>query len=103
MFKRLKETPLTNYASTRLIADEKMQLVNIATQCGKKQSVILREAFRLYLSQSVLIPAQKIDGGCRQAKMFYCKVFANTKKPMSRKLTGLWLKIYHFETVFFQW
>lgn len=59
MFKRLKETPLTNYASTRLTAEEKMQLVNIATQCGKNPSVILREAFRSYLTQSVLIPAQK--------------------------------------------
>lgn len=59
MFKRLEEIPLTNYASTRLTADEKMQLVHIATQCGKKPSVILREAFRFYLSQSVLISAKK--------------------------------------------
>ncbi len=59
MFKRLEETPLTNYASTRLTADEKMQLVDMAAERGKNQSVILREAFRLYLSQSVLIPAQK--------------------------------------------
>lgn len=59
MFKRLEETALTNYASTRLTAEEKMQLVDIATQRGKKPSVILREAFRFYLTQSVLIPAKK--------------------------------------------
>lgn len=62
MFKRLEETPLTNYASTRLNADEKMQLVNIAAEYGKNQSVILREAFRFYLAQSVLINTQKKEG-----------------------------------------
>lgn len=61
MPKQLENTLLTSYASTRLTQDEKVQLVHIATQCGKKPGVILREAFRFYLTltQSVLIPAQK--------------------------------------------
>ena len=63
MYKRLEKTPLTKYASTRLNAEEKMQLVNIATRCGKKPGVILREAFRLYLAQSSLT-MQKKTGGC---------------------------------------
>lgn len=50
--KQLDDTLLTTYASTRLTPGEKVQLVDIATQCGKKPSLILREAFRLYLTQS---------------------------------------------------
>ena len=52
MPKQLKDTLLTKYASTRLTPDEKVQLADIATQCGKKPGVVLREAFRFYLTQS---------------------------------------------------
>lgn len=62
MPKQIEDTLLTNYASTRLNAEEKIQLVNIAAQCGKKPSVVLREAFRFYLAQSVLINTQKKRG-----------------------------------------
>lgn len=57
--KQLEDTLLTSYASTRLTPDEKVLLVHIPTQCGKRPGVILREAFRFYLAQSILIDTQK--------------------------------------------
>lgn len=62
MAKQLEDTLLTNYASTRLTPGEKVQLVYLATQRGKKPGVILREAFRLYLALSILIDTQKKEG-----------------------------------------
>ncbi|BBD63429.1 hypothetical protein NIES2109_62790 (plasmid) [Nostoc sp. HK-01] len=52
MPKQIEATVLKSYASTRLSADEKAQIANIAAMSGKKQSVIIREAVRLYLDQS---------------------------------------------------
>lgn len=52
MPKQIEATVLTSYASTRLTADEKAQVANIAATRGKKQSVIIREAVRLYLQSA---------------------------------------------------
>ncbi|WP_082803632.1 ribbon-helix-helix protein, CopG family [Anabaena sp. 4-3] len=53
MPKQLEPIILSSYASTRLTSEEKSKVAKIATARGQKQSVIIREAVRLYLDQSV--------------------------------------------------